>query len=198
MKKRSIIFIVFIAVVLCFCSACSQAEINAKKAFEDTMNAFKSADKNEIDKYYSFSMVTAYIDKEDGEVYQDAVVSTLKKMDYKINSVKKLSDKAVSISVEITGVDFSKITENYLKKLTEIVQSDEYQTAVKKMSEDEYKKIISDIMIEAINNNGNDRKTKQIEAVMINTENGWMLGGNSDEFLGALFANLSNAVNSLS
>lgn len=196
-KKACIIFvtILMLATVL---SGCSSVERDAKKSFASTMDAFKSADKGEIDKYYNFQVMAAYIDAADGEVYRDTMLSTLKNMEYKINSVKKVSDTAVVINVEITTIDYSSVVNSYINKISELVKSQEYIDSVKTMSEEEYKKLLADKMIEAINENSGKRKSTTVDATMIKTENGWNLGGDTNDLLNALFANMSNAVNALS
>lgn len=195
--KKFCITLVTILTVTALLVACS-GESDAKKAFDATMGAFKSADKSEIDKYYSFQTVTAYIDEADGELYRDAILSTLKKMDYKINSAKKVSDTAVVINAEVTTIDYSKVVNSYIDKVSELVKSKEYVNSVKTMSESEYKKLLAEKMIESINENSETRKSTTIDATMIKTENGWSLGGDTNDLLNALFANMSNAVNALS
>lgn len=195
--KKSYILLVLVLIVAALACGCS-GKADAKKSFDATMQAFKSADKSEIDKYYSFQTVTAYIDEADGEQYRDAVLSTLKKMEYKVNSTKQVSDTAVVINAEITTIDYSKVVNSYIDKVSKLVKSEEYIKSVKTMSEEEYKKLLAEKMIESINENLETRKSTTVDATMIKTENGWSLGGDTNDLLNALFANMSNAVNYLS
>ena len=193
--------LIAIFVIACICAisgGCSSESKNAaKESFENMMNAFKECNKEEINKYYSFSAVTAYIDEASSEEYQEAVLSTLKSMDYKVNAVKDAGENAVVINVEITTLNFSKIIERYIEDVMELVDSKEYQLKVKSMTADEYKTLMADKMVAAISESDGEKITKAVDVVMINSGDKWVLGGDADAFLGVLFADISNAVQSL-
>lgn len=178
-------------------AACGGAESEARETFESMMNAFKSCDKTQINKYYGFDKLTSYIEAEEGEFLSDAVLGTLSEMDYKVNSAEKVNSTAVKLNVEITTVDFSKIMNNYIEKVTALVASPEYQAKVRTMDDSEYKSLMAAQMIDCIEESGKETVTKTTDVTMIKSESGWSLGGNSDDFLGVLFENLSNAVEAL-
>lgn len=193
--KNAILSVFLVLTVLL--SGCASAEIEAKKAFVSMMDAFKECNREAIDNYYSFNAVTSYIDEVDGEEYRDAVLTTLYKMDYKINSSMKTNDTTVIINVDITTLDFSEIIENYINEVMETVESKEYQLKVRSMTTDEYKTMMAEKMVEAINNCEEKIVTKNVSVMMVKSGDAWVLGGEADVFLGVLFADMSNAVNSL-
>lgn len=199
MRYFNRIIAVFIIACLCAVGAgCSfMSKNDAKESFEGMMNAFKECNREEINKYYSFSAVTAYIDEASGEEYQDAVLSTLKNMDYKVNSIKDAGDNAMVINVDITTLDYSKIIERYIEDVMELVESKEYQVQIKSMAADDYKKLMVDKMIDAISESSSEKVTKTVDVLMIKSSEKWVLGGDADAFLGILFADISNAVESL-
>ena len=161
------------------------------------MNAFKDCNKEEINKYYSFSAVTAYIDKASGKDYEDAVLSTLKSMDYSINSISDAGENAMVINVEITTLNFSKIIEKYIDDIMDLVESKEYRLKVNSMTPDEYKTLMAKKMVDAVSESTNEKVTRTIDVLMIKSGDNWVLGGDADAFLGILFADISNAVQSL-
>ena len=197
MKNLKAIISAFIICTTIFFSGCSNLESDARKSFENMMSAFKSCDENQIDLYYDFDKVSAYIKDSDGEEFKDALLSTLSELDYKINSVKKVEADTVRFNVEITTIDFSAITNEYISAVINLVESPEYQSKINKMSNDEYKKIMSQQMIKAIDASRETNKTKTIDVTMKKNDTKWELSGDTKLFLGTLFENLSNAVNSL-
>lgn len=197
MKNLKAIISAFIICTTIFFSVCSNLESDARKSFENMMSAFKSCDENQIDLYYDFDKVSAYIKDSDGEEFKDALLSTLSELDYKINSVKKVEADTVRFNVEITTIDFSAITNEYISAVINLVESPEYQSKINKMSNDEYKKIMSQQMIKAIDASRETNKTKTIDVTMKKNDTKWELSGDTKLFLGTLFENLSNAVNSL-
>lgn len=195
MKK--IISIIMILCTVVSLTACGGSESEAREDFESIMQAFKTCDKSKIEEYYSVDKLTAYIETEEGKMLSEAVLKTLSKMDYRVNSAEKLNSNAVKLNVEITTVDFSEIMDSYIEKVTELVKSSEYLANVNKMNDEEYKDMMAGVMIECIKNCSDATVSKTTDVTMIKGDNGWSLGGNSDEFLGVLFENLSNAVESL-
>lgn len=199
MRYFNRIITVFVIACLCFVgNGCSSASKNdAKNSFVNMMNAFKECDREEINKYYSFSAVTTYIDEASGEEYQEAVLSTLKSMDYKINSVKDAGENAIVINADITTLDYSKIIEKYIEDVMELVESKEYQVQIKSMTADDYKALMAKKMVDAISESSSEKITNTVDVLMIRSDNKWILGGDADAFLGILFADISNAVESL-
>lgn len=194
LKGIALVLVVALTFVM---GGCSPSETEAKKAFENMMNAFKACDENAIDEYYSFSAVTSYVDEKNGKEYRDAVLTTLKKMDYKINSANTSGENSVIINVDITTLDFSEIINRYIDEVMGLVGSKEYQLKVKSMTADEYKTIMAGKMVDAINNSDVKTVTKSVDVMMIKSGDAWVLGGEADVFLGTLFADMSNAVQSL-
>ncbi len=197
-RCKKILTVIMVIICAVLAAGCSGTESEARAGLEDTLNALKSCDRDKIDEYYSFDRVTAYVDKVDGEKFRDTVISTLSKMDYRINSTEKVSDSAVNISVELTTVDFSVIVNEYIKKVMNMVNSEDYQKNIGAMTEEEYSERMTKLMNECITENMDTKTTKTLTVTMIKGVSGsWTLGGNSDEFLGALFADLSDAVDYL-
>lgn len=194
-RLKGIIAVVAIFVMIVTVSGCASDE--AKKAFVSMMDAFKACDSETIDDYYNFSAVTSYIDEVDGEEYRDAILTTLYKMDYKINSAKSINENAVVINADITTLDFSEIINNYINEVMTIVDSREYQLKVKSMTPDDYKAQMAEMMVDAINKSDGKTVTKTVEVMMVRSGDGWVLGGETEVFLGAIFADMSNAVRSL-
>lgn len=194
--KRLVCIIAVIAVALSF-SACGGVAQEAQTEFENMMDAFKTCDKAQIDEYYSFENLVSYIEAEEGELLSNAILSTLSKMDYKVNSAEKINSNAVKLNVEITTVDFSVIMRNYIDKVMALVASSEYQSKIGQMDEKEYQSLMVAQMIASIEGCGDERTSKMIDVTMTKGTSGWTVGGNSDEFLGALFENMSNALESL-
>lgn len=199
---KKMIKISLAAVLVCLfavnLTGCSGAEAEARESLEDILNAMKLCDKDKIDEYYSFDRVTAYIDKTEGDELRDAVVSTLKSMDYKINSTSKSGENAVNADVELTTVDFSEIVENFTDEVIEIVNGNEYQSGVSDMTEEDYRSMMVELMKKCIADASNTRVTRNLTVTMVKGTSGkWTIGGNSDEFLGALFADVSDALNYL-
>ncbi len=192
--KKLICLIVAILLIISCVSGCSGAESEAQASFEKMMDAFKTCDKTQIDKYYSFDKLMVYIEETDGELLRDAILSTLSKMDYKVNSAEKTSSNAVKLSCEVTTVDFSGIINNYIDKVTALVASDEYLKMVPRMEESEYQALMIAQMIAAIEESGEATTTKAVDVIMTKNGTEWTLGGNADELLGVLFENLSDAV----
>ncbi len=197
MKGLKGIIVSAVLVLTVALSGCVVSEAEAKKAFVSMMDAFKTCNSDVIDDYYSFSAVTNYIDEAEGEEYRDAILTTLSKMDYKVNSAKSTNDTTVIINADITTLDFSEIIESFVGEVMETVDSREYQLKVKSMTPDEYKSQMAEIMVDAINESDGKTVTKTVEVMMVKSGDEWVLGGEADVFLGVLFADMSNAVRSL-
>ncbi len=197
MKKLKYAIVTVVLIMALLLSGCIASEMGAKKAFEGMMNAFKECNSEEIENYYSFSGVTNYIDEVSGEEYRDAILSTLSKMDYKINSARTVNDTTVIINADITTIDFSEIINSYIEEIVETVESKEYQLKVKSMTTEEYKTKMAEKMVDAIEESSGKTVTKPVEVMMVKSGDEWVLGGEADVFLGVLFADMSNAVRSL-
>lgn len=194
---KRLICIVLVLITLASLTACGGAKEDAQNTFEAMMSAFKSGDRSEIDKYYSFDMLTTYIEEKDGKKLEASILSTLKKMDYKVNSAERTSSGAVKLNVDITTVDFSKIAEGYIKNVMELVKTSEYKALVRNIDDEKYEALMVSQMISAIENCPDERVTKTVDVTMIKGETGWILGGEPDEFMGALFEDMSNLLEAL-
>ncbi len=195
MKKLK--YLIVILIISLSLSGCSTSAGEAQATFENMMKAFQSCDKTQIDRYYSFENLVSYIEEEEGELLTNAVFSTLAEMEYKVNSAERISSNAVKLNVEINTVDFSEIMKNYIGKVTKLVESSEYQVKIRQMEDTEYQALMVAQMIAAIDECDDKKTSKTIDVIMAKGTSGWLLGGNSDEFLGALFEDLSNAVEAL-
>lgn len=198
MKKiyslRIVALLLIISVLL---SGCSGTAADAQTDFEKIMTAFKSADREEIDDAYNFSEVVGFIEGTNGEAFSDAIISTLPNMSYKVNSAERVSGTVVKLNVEITTVDYSEIVKQYIDNVTHLVESSDYKAMVSTITDAEYAKIISEQMAQAIKECSNTSVTKTVDVTMTKSGEKWKISGNSEEFLGALFANLSTAVEAL-
>lgn len=179
-------------------SGCSESESDAVAAFEQTMSAFKSGIGDEIDKYYSFDRVTAYIDKADGEEFRDTVLSTLSAMDYEINSTKSVNSESVILNVTFETADFSKIVSAFIDEAVKLTESGEYQKKLSAMSDEEYNRIMTETMKKCIKDGVSEKRSQTADVTMIkDTAGKWIIGGNSEEVLGIMFADLSEALDYL-
>lgn len=197
MKRIAGVTILMITALMLVLSGCGNSAADAQTAFDGIMDALKSCNAERIDEYYDFDRLAGFIDEADGRECRDAILATLGDMEYKVNSAEKLDSGAVRLNVEITTVDFSAITDSYIEKVIALVATPDYQKKVKTMTESEYKSAMARQMISAVNERDGSKTTQTIDVTMTQSGGGWKLGGDSDEFLGALFANLSDAVISL-
>jgi len=193
----------FFCIIICFiilislCS-CNNSHFEAEEAFVEVMEALKSGDKERIDEVYSFTEISSFVEEESGAELTEAVISTLPKMEYKILSSEKTAKNAVTINVEIKTVDFSAIVEKYIESLILLVDSNDYKAKIPAMTDEEYKKILSDIMIDSIENSNSAFKTQILDVTMTNSNGRWKLGGDSECIFRALFSGLGEAVDALS
>lgn len=189
MKRVKILSVFLIAVLML--SGCS-ARQNAEQDFENIMNAFKTADKTKINRYYDMAKVSEFLDAD----FSAELLNTLKKMDYRIISAEEQDDKNVKINVEITTVDFSKIVSSFLIEVEKLINSESYKVKIPYMIDEEYQELMHELMLKAMNE-CDEKATDTTEVLMVKTEDGtYKIGGNSNEFLGTLFKNLSETVQS--
>lgn len=196
-KKLISIIVLLISAVLIF-SSCEKETAEAQLAFLDIMETFKTCDEKAIDEVYGFTEMTSFVDKTSGEKLRSAVISTLSEMKYSVNSAERVSSSAVRLNVDIETVDFSQIVDSYIGKVTELVESREYRSRISSMTDEDYEILMTGKMIEAIAETDGEKVTKTLDVVMTKSGTEWKIGGNSEEFLEALFAGLATAVESLS
>ncbi len=196
-KIQGLRLVVLLLLVTVLLSGCSGAATDAQADFEKIMTAFKSADTEQINEVYNFSEIVGFIEGTSGEEFSDALVFTLSKMNYKVNSAERVSSAAVKLNVDITTVDYSGIVKQYIDNVNTLVSSKDYKAMISTMAEEDYQKIITEQMIKAINECGDAQTTKSVDVTMTKSGDKWKISGNSEELLGALFANLSTAVEAL-
>ncbi len=196
-KLHNVYVITAILIISVFFSGCMGGTSEAQADFEKIMNTFKTADRNEIDKVYSFSEVLSFIEESNSDMFSDAIVSTLSKMDYRVISTNRVSSTAVNITVKITTVDYSEIVKCYVDKIVKLTESKDYKAMIPTIDESEYEKLMTKQMIDAIEEYGDGTTEKTVDVTMTKSGDKWRISGDSEEFLGALFANLSSAVESL-
>lgn len=189
--------------VLCLCmvfglTGCRDTVKNdAQDSLENILTAFRSGDREEIDKYYSFERITAYIDKQ-REEYKNILISTLSDMEYDIKSAEKISAETVKINISVDTVDFSAVIDDFITKMGEITDSSQYKSVVNTMTDEEYNRLVTDTMGECVRDNKDKKTSSNLDITMIKSaDSGWIIGGNSEEILGVLFANISNAADYL-
>lgn len=169
----------------------------ANAAFDTMMQAFQTGDKTQISQYYDFDSVSNFINAEDSEQLQNAILSTLKQMSYKVEASEKMEDGSVKLQVKVTTLDFSDVMKRYMDQVMQMVASAEYQAKVSEMTQEEYQKQLANCMLNVLAQTDIPSTENTIEVTMIENDGSWQIGGDKDAFLGALFANLSDAVNSL-
>ncbi len=194
LHRLSALALIFAVAVLF--SGCVGICADAQSDFEKIMNTFKTADREKIDEVYNLSEVLGFLEGVNGEDFSDALISTLSKMEYKVNSATKVGTNIVKLNVDITTVDYSEIVNNFIENIIELTQSNDYKAMISSMEEEVYEKQIIGQMVNAINECGDGKVTKTVDVTMTKSGNKWKIGGNSEEFLGALFENISSAVSS--
>lgn len=196
-KFKIISILVLLIFAVSVLSSCDGGTTEAQNAFNDIMETFKTCDEKAIDEVYGFAEVASFVDKTSGEKLHSAVISTLSEMEYKVNSAERISASVVRLNVDIKTVDFSQIVDSYIDKITELVESREYRSRISSMNDEEYETLMTGKMIEAIDEADGEKITKTLDVVMTKNGSAWKLGGNSDEFLEALFSGLGTALGSL-
>ena len=196
-KLHTIRIVAVILLVAAFLSGCTGGTSDAQTDFENIMNSFKTANKAEIEKVYNLSEVLSFVDDAGNDAFADAIISTLSKMEYKVNSAQRVSSNAVKLNVTIRTVDYSKIVERFVDNVVKLTESRDYKVMISTIGEAQYQKLMKEQMIKAIEECGEATTTKAVEVVMTKSGDKWKIGGDSEEFLGALFVNLSAAVEAL-
>lgn len=178
-------------------TACGQ-EKEARQALDAMMQAFQTGQEEQIGAYYDFDQVSSFISKEDEAELRAAILDTLKQMTYQVESSDKKSGTEVTFQLKITTLDFSEVMDRYIGKVIELVGSPEYQANVSAMSQEAYQKQLADQMT-AVLREGDDipKADKEVSVTMVKEGDVWKAGGDQQAFLNALFANLSQAVDSL-
>lgn len=195
-KKKAFISLFLTAVLAFALTGCGAAK-DAQTAFDTMMQAFQTGDQAQISAYYDFEAVSKFINEEDGAELQDVILSTLKKMTYEVESAEKQDGSAVKISAKVTTLDFSEVMNRYIAQVMAMVASEEYQARVAEMTQQEYQKLLAEQMRTVLEQSDIPTAENSVTVTMVKEDGTWKAGGDKEAFLGALFANLTNAVNSL-
>ncbi len=186
-----------LVIVMAFMLVGCGAKGDAKKAFNNMMQAFQTGEAETISKYYDFNAVSRFVNADDQTEMLNAVLEPLKSMQYQVISVEKLDGANVRVTASITSIDFTEVMDRYIKGVMEMVVSDSYQDQVAGMSKEDYQKLLASKMTEVLAQADIPKTDKEVSVTMVKKDGEWVAGGDSDELLGALFGNLTDAVNSL-
>ena len=193
---RIAVGLLMLILLLLSAAGCSSVS-SAQESFEEMMQAFQTGDREQISAYYDFAKISKFINAKDSEDMENAVLATLPSMEYKVNSAEKSGKQTVKMNVEITTVDFSVVMQNYIQKVMELVGSPEYQEKISGMTKEEYQTLLAQQLTDVLRQGELPKATNTLDVTMMKSDKEWKLGGDGETFLGALFANLSNAVNAL-
>ena len=188
--------LLMLSLLLLSAAGCSSVS-SAQESFEEMMQAFQTGDREQISAYYDFAKISKFINAKDSEDMESAVLATLPSMEYKVNSAEKSGKQTMKLNVEITTVDFSVVMQNYIQKVMELVGSPEYQENISGMTKEEYQALLAQQLTDVLRQGELPKATNTLDVTMMKSDKEWKLGGDGEAFLGALFANLSNAVNAL-
>lgn len=186
-----------LVMVLVFALTGCGAEKDAQAAFDTMMQAFQTGEQQQISAYYDFAEMSNFINEEDGSRLQGVILSTLKQMQYQVDAVEKQDKNTVKISTKITTLDFSEVMNRYITAVMNLVASPEYQAKVSEMTQQEYQKLLAEQMQTVLEQGDIPAAENTVSVTMVKEDGVWKIGGDREAFLGALFANLTNAVNSL-
>lgn len=192
--SRIVAIILCIVVVISFVGCKNKTE-SATDSFGEIMEAFKSGKESEITKYYkteNFEKLTN--NDENLEKLLNATLNELSKMTYSVNSVTEVGNREVAISVDVTNINSAEVMQIYVSEVMAIVKSPEYQAKVNTMTQEEYKKIINDKMIEILSRDNIPMSTNTIAVKMIKSRGHYSIEDPNMEFFGAIFANLFKAM----
>lgn len=198
MKKAWKIFGAWILTgILLFSFTACGAQSGATKAFEAMMQAFKSGEKEQVQTYFDLDGAMAKILTGRKTELEDAVLATLKKMDYKVMAIQKIDNKKVSIEAKLTTLDFSEAMNRFLNQVMLLVSGEEYRNHIGNMSKERYQDLLIEQML-AVLAQTDIPKTEHTISVTMTKENGtWKMEHGGEAFLDIIFANLFKTVNSL-
>ncbi len=195
MKKR-VISILLILLVVCL-TGCG-GKNDAEAAFGNMMKALQTGDAEAIKPYYDFSQESNFANTATANEMADVVLATLKKMEYRLDSAERLDNNNVKMTITATTLDFTQVMNAYVEQLILMVEGDAYQEQVATMEQGDYQKLVADQMVQLLEGEEIGTEEKTISVTMVKQEDGtWAPGEDKDEFFGALFVNLIDAVNSL-
>lgn len=185
-------------ILLVICLPGCGAKGNAETAFDNMMKALQTGDAEKIKPYYDFSQESNFANASTATEMADVVLATLKKMEYQVDSAERIDSNNVKMTITATTLDFTQVMNAYVEQLILMVEGDAYQEQVATMEQGDYQKLVADRMVDILENEEIATEEKTISVTMVKQEDGtWAPGGDKDEFFGALFVNLIDAVNSL-
>ena len=161
------------------------------------MEAFRTGSADEIAEYYDFEDISRFINEDDGNAMQNAILSTLTQMTYKIDKTEKTDKNAVKITATVTTIDFSAVMDKYITSVTEMVADSDYQKNVINMTPEQYQKILAEKMTDIINSGDLGSVEKNVSVTMVKENEQWKPGGDKEDIISELFGDLTDAVNSL-
>lgn len=194
--KQRVLSILLVLVVVCL-AGCG-AKNDAETTFDTMMKALQTGDANEIRPYYDFSQESNFSNVSTANEMEDVVLATLKKMEYRVDSAERLDNNNVKMTITATTLDFTQVMNAYVEQLILMVEDDAYQSQLATMEQGDYQKLVAERMTGLLESEEIATEEKTISVTMVKQEDGtWAPGADKDEFFGALFVNLFDAVNSL-
>lgn len=195
-KMKKIGAVILMVVMMASVTGCG-GEKDARAAFDGMMQAFQTGEAEKINAYYDFAEVSRFINVEDQAEMLQTILDTLKQMEYRVDSVEKIDGANVKVTATVTTMDFSQVLDRYLEKVIAMVSDESYQARIGSMTQEEYQKLLASQMTETLKEGAFPTTEKTISVTMVKEGGKWVAGGDKDAFLGALFSNLTEAVNSL-
>ncbi len=195
MKKR--ITSIFLVVMLAFLTGCG-AKNSAKADFHTMIDTFQTGDVEKIKQYYDFSQESLFVNTSASGDLIEVVLGTMQNMKCKVETTEKIDDSTVKIAAKVTTLDFSQVMNLYIERLMKMVEDESYQEQVSQMEQADYQRKIAEQMMEILTTEEIATVEKTVAVTMVKQEDGtWLPGEDRDQFFGALFGNLLNAVHSL-
>ena len=198
-KIRKPIVLLLCTIMMFSLTGCGNPEMAAEKAFDTMMQAFQSGDLTEISAYYDLEEVSNFALPQASNRNEliASILDLLKQISYEVTSVEKSDNSSCRINVTVTTVDLSYVMDSYIDRIMNLVSSEEYQSKLSTMSQDEYQSMLAEQMIEILSQNDFPLHESELSLTMVNENGVWKAGQDKDDFFNSLFNNLPNAINSL-
>ena len=198
MKKAAKIFCAWVlAGMLLFAFTACRAEDGAGKALDALMLALRSGAKEQVQIYYDMDTAMEKLVTEDKTELENAILETLKKMDYKVVASQKQDDNKVSMEVKLTTLDFTVVMDRFVEQVQQMVSDEEYRNRIGSMSKEEYQGLIAVQMISVLRQEDIPLAETTVQVTMEKENGKWKMQNGGAEFFDTVFANLAKAVNSL-
>ena len=198
MKKAGKVFVAWILTgILLFTFTACGAQSGATKAFDAMMQALKSGEKEQVQAYFDMDGVMEKLLTEPKTELEDAVLATLKKMEYKVTAIQKIDNNQVSIEAKLTTLDFSEAMNRFLNEVMLLVSDEEYRTHIGTMSKEMYQDLLIEQMLTVLTQTDIPKIESNVSVIMTKENGTWKMEHGGEMFLDAIFAKLFKAVNSL-